>query len=168
MLGDKHNARAEQLAKALSSGSARGSFDGLMVAAPLIERLRRAYEPGDRAGADGRYRGPLSVGGVANTTAAQFMSQLDGSIVIIALPAIFPGHRSGPAVGGQHRLPVVDDHGVSPGPGRDRRQLRRLGDMFGRVRIYNLGFVVFTLSSILLSLCPFHRCGRAHGLSAGG
>src|SRR4029077_19930138 len=32
--------------------------------------------------------------------------------------------------------------------------LGRLGDMFGRVRIYNLGFVVFTLASIALSLAP--------------
>ncbi len=40
----------------------------------------------------------------------------------------------------------------------------RLGDMFGRVRIYNAGFVVFTVASILLSFDPFTgrrtaRCG---------
>jgi MFS family permease len=33
--------------------------------------------------------------------------------------------------------------------------LGRLGDILGRVRIYNLGFVVFTVASILLSLDPF-------------
>jgi MFS family permease len=32
--------------------------------------------------------------------------------------------------------------------------LGRLGDMFGRVKIYNLGFVVFTFASIALSLDP--------------
>ena len=32
----------------------------------------------------------------------------------------------------------------------------RLGDMFGRVRIYNAGFVVFTAASVLLSFDPFH------------
>jgi MFS family permease len=32
----------------------------------------------------------------------------------------------------------------------------RLGDMFGRVRIYNLGFVVFTVAAIALSFDPFH------------
>jgi len=32
--------------------------------------------------------------------------------------------------------------------------LGRLGDMFGRVKIYNLGFVVFTLASVALSLDP--------------
>ncbi len=31
----------------------------------------------------------------------------------------------------------------------------RLGDMFGRVRIYNAGFVVFTAASVLLSFDPF-------------
>ena len=33
----------------------------------------------------------------------------------------------------------------------------RLGDMFGRVRIYNAGFVVFTVASILLSVRSVHR-----------
>jgi DNA-binding MarR family transcriptional regulator len=39
MLGDKHNARAEQLAKALSSGFSPEELRQLMVTAPLIERL---------------------------------------------------------------------------------------------------------------------------------
>src|ERR1022692_4045428 len=34
-----------------------------------------------------------------------------------------------------------------------------LGDMFGRVRIYNAGFAVFTVASVLLSFDPF-RGGR--------
>ena len=38
--------------------------------------------------------------------------------------------------------------------------LGRLGDMFGRVRMYNQGFVVFTVASILLSFDPFQG---AHG-----
>jgi len=39
MLGDKHTARAEQLAKALSTGFSPTELRQLMVAAPLIERL---------------------------------------------------------------------------------------------------------------------------------
>ncbi len=42
---------------------------------------------GQTAGNDDRYQ----LVALANTTAAQFVSQLDGSIVIIALPAIFRG-----------------------------------------------------------------------------
>ena len=37
----------------------------------------------------------------------------------------------------------------------------RLGDMYGRVRIYNLGFVVFTVAAIALSFDPFHLGGGA-------
>ena len=37
--------------------------------------------------------------------------------------------------------------------------LGRLGDMYGRVKIYNLGFVVFTLASIALSLDPLTGIG---------
>ena len=37
----------------------------------------------------------------------------------------------------------------------------RLGDMYGRVRIYNLGFVVFTIAAIALSFDPFHLGGGA-------
>ena len=39
VLGDKHNGRAEQLAKALSTGFSPAELRQLMVAAPLIERL---------------------------------------------------------------------------------------------------------------------------------
>lgn len=41
----------------------------------------------------------------------------------------------------------------------------RLGDMFGRVRIYNIGFAVFTVAAIALSFDPFHLDG---GAIAGG
>ena len=39
--------------------------------------------------------------------------------------------------------------------------LGRLGDMYGRVRIYNAGFAVFTVTSIVLSLDPFDGAGGA-------
>lgn len=45
--------------------------------------------------------------------------------------------------------------------------LGRLGDMFGRVRIYNLGFVVFSLASIFLSLDPLHGGSGAMWLIVG-
>jgi MFS family permease len=37
----------------------------------------------------------------------------------------------------------------------------RLGDMFGRVRIYNAGFLVFTLASVALSFDPWHGADGA-------
>ena len=39
--------------------------------------------------------------------------------------------------------------------------LGRLGDMYGRVKIYNAGFVVFTLGSIALAFDPLHGPGGA-------
>ncbi len=42
----------------------------------------------------------------------------------------------------------------------------RLGDMYGRVKIYNLGFVVFTVAAIALSFDPFHLGGGAVWLIA--
>ena len=42
VLSDKHNGRAEQLAKALSTGFSPAELRQLMVAAPLIERLAQS------------------------------------------------------------------------------------------------------------------------------
>src|ERR1700721_2542977 len=92
---------------------------------------------------------------LANTTAAIFMASLDGSVVLIALPAIFRGIHLDPLSAGNisyllwmimgYRL-IQSVLVVTGG---------RVGDMFGRVRIYNAGFVVFTVASILLSFDPF-------------
>jgi MFS family permease len=41
--------------------------------------------------------------------------------------------------------------------------LGRLGDMFGRVRMYNLGFVIFSIASVALSFDPFHAAGARCG-----
>jgi len=102
-------------------------------------------------GPDDRYRWVA----LANTTAAVFMSQLDGSIVIIALPAIFRGIHLDPLAPGNIAYLLWMIMGYRLVQAVTVVNFGRLGDMFGRVRIYNAGFVVFTVSSVLLSLCPF-------------
>jgi MFS family permease len=92
---------------------------------------------------------------LANTTAAVFMSSLDGSIVLIALPAIFRGIRLDPLAGGDVGYLLWMIMGYRLVQSVFVVTLGRLGDMFGRVRIYNAGFAVFTGSSILLSFDPF-------------
>src|SRR5690348_12462871 len=92
---------------------------------------------------------------LSNTTLSMTMATIDASIVIIALPAIFRG------IG----LDPLDPHNVSYLLWMIMGyllvtavlvvSLGRLGDMYGRVRIYNLGYVVFTLASIALSLDPY-------------
>jgi hypothetical protein len=98
---------------------------------------------------------------LANTTAAMFMSALDGSIVIIALPAIFRGIHLDPLSSGNISYLLWMIMGYLLVQSVLVVTLGRLGDMFGRVRIYNLGFVVFTLASIALSLDPMTGGGGA-------
>jgi MFS family permease len=75
--------------------------------------------------------------------------------VIIALPAIFRGIHLDPLAPGNIAYLLWMIMGYRLVQAVTVVNFGRLGDMFGRVRIYNAGFVVFTVSSILLSLCPF-------------
>ncbi len=93
---------------------------------------------------------------LANTTAAMFMATLDGSIVIIALPAIFRGIHLDPLAPGSISYLLWMIMGYRLVQAVLVVNVGRLGDMFGRVRIYNAGFVVFTVASILLSFDPFY------------
>ena len=106
--------------------------------------------------------GPTAVTGdrykwvaLSNTTAAVFMSALDGSIVIIALPAIFRGINLDPLAPGNVTYLLWMIMGYRLVQAVLVVTLGRLGDMFGRVRIYNAGFAVFTAASVLLSFDPF-------------
>jgi MFS family permease len=92
---------------------------------------------------------------LSNTTMALFMSALDGSIVIIALPAIFRGIHLDPLASGNVGYLLWMIMGYMLVQAVLVVTLGRLGDMYGRVRIYNSGFVVFTVASILLSFDPF-------------
>ncbi len=114
----------------------------------MIGRLmarRGARDPGDR------YRWVA----LTNTTAAMFMATLDGSIVIIALPAIFRGIHLDPLAPGNISYLLWMIMGYRLVQAVLVVTLGRLGDMFGRVKIYNAGFAVFTAASILLSFDPF-------------
>jgi len=92
---------------------------------------------------------------LSNTTLAVFMATLDGSIVIIALPAIFRGIQLDPLTSGNFGYLLWMIMGYLLVQAVLVVTLGRFGDMFGRVRIYNAGFAVFTLASVLLSFDPF-------------
>ena len=91
---------------------------------------------------------------LTNTTASMFMATLDGSIVIIALPAIFRGIGLDPLGPGSIFYLLWMIMGYRLVQAVAVVSLGRLGDMYGRVKIYNAGFVVFTLASIMLSFDP--------------
>jgi MFS family permease len=82
------------------------------------------------------------------------MATIDASIVIIAMPAIFRGIGLNPLGPGNISYLLWMIMGYLLVQSVLVVTLGRLGDMYGRVKIYNLGFVVFTLASIALSLDP--------------
>ena len=92
---------------------------------------------------------------LSNTTLAIMMATIDGSIVIIALPAIFRGIHLDPLTPGNVTYLLWMIMGYLLVQSILVVTLGRLGDIFGRVKIYNLGFLVFTLASVGLSFDPF-------------
>jgi MFS family permease len=92
---------------------------------------------------------------LSNTTLSMTMATIDASIVIVAMPAIFRGIGLNPLAPGNVTYLLWMIIGYLLVQSVLVVTLGRLGDIFGRVRIYNLGFVVFTAASIALSLDPF-------------
>ncbi|WP_459984385.1 MFS transporter [Nocardioides sp. AN3] len=104
---------------------------------------------------------------LSNTTLGILISTINSSIVIISLPAIFKGIRLDPLEAGNVSYLLWMIMGFLVVSAVLVVVLGRLGDMFGRVRIYNLGFVVFSLASIFLSLDPLHGGSGAMWLIVG-
>ena len=98
---------------------------------------------------------------LSNTTLAIFMSALDGSIVIISLPAIFRGIHLDPLAAENSGYLLWMIVGYLLVQSVFVAILGRLGDMYGRVKIYNAGFAVFAVASVLLSFDPFTGGGGA-------
>jgi MFS family permease len=98
---------------------------------------------------------------LSNTTLSMTMATIDASIVIIAMPAIFRGIHLNPLTPGNITYLLWMIIGYLLVQSVLVVTLGRLGDMYGRVRIYNLGFVVFTLASVALSLDPLTGTGGA-------
>ncbi|WP_348534751.1 MFS transporter [Kitasatospora sp. MAP12-44] len=93
---------------------------------------------------------------LSNTTLGMFMATVDASIVIISMPAIFRGIHLDPFAPGNISYLLWMMMGYLLVTAVLVVTLGRLGDLVGRVRIYNLGFVVFTLASVALSFDPMY------------
>ncbi len=91
---------------------------------------------------------------LSNTTLGMFMASLDSSIVIISLPAIFRGISLNPLDPANIGYLLWMLMGYMVCTAVLVVTFGRLGDMFGRVKMYNAGFLIFTLASIALSLTP--------------
>ena len=98
---------------------------------------------------------------LSNTTLGTLLATVNASIVLISLPAIFKGIDLKPLEPGNVSYLLWMLMGYMLVTAVLVVTLGRLGDMFGRVKIYNAGFAIFTLTSIILSLDPFTGGGGA-------
>jgi MFS family permease len=89
---------------------------------------------------------------LSNTTLAVLLATLDGSITLIAMPDIFRGVHLDPLVPANSAYLLWMILGYLVVTSVLIVSLGRLGDIFGRVRIYNLGFVIYTAASLLLAV----------------
>jgi len=98
---------------------------------------------------------------LSNTTLGTLLATVNASIVLISLPAIFKGIKLNPLEPGNVSYLLWMLMGYMLVTAVLVVTLGRLGDMFGRVRIYNAGFAIFTVTSVILSLDPFTGGGGA-------
>jgi EmrB/QacA subfamily drug resistance transporter len=92
---------------------------------------------------------------LSNTTLGMLMATINSSIVIISLPAIFTGVKLNPLEPGNVSYLLWMLMGYMLVTAVLVVMFGRMGDQYGRVRIYNLGFVIFTVAAIALCLDPF-------------
>ena len=110
-----------------------------------------------RDGDDGRYKWVV----LTNTTLGMMMATIDTSIMLIALPDVFRGIGIDPLKPGNSFYLLWMILGFMVVTSVLVVSLGRLGDMFGRVRMYNLGFAIYTLFSLVLGVTWMHGTAAA-------
>jgi len=98
---------------------------------------------------------------LSNTTLGVLMATINQSIVLIALPDVFRGIGLNPLSPGNTSYLLWMFMGFMVVSAVLVVSFGRLGDMFGRVRMYNMGFAVFTIGSIALTLTWMHGTAAA-------
>jgi EmrB/QacA subfamily drug resistance transporter len=91
---------------------------------------------------------------LSNTTLGTLMAGIDVNIVLISLPAIFVGLKVNPLAPDETTYLLWILMGYSVVTATLLVSFGRLSDIFGRVRFYNIGFIIFTVGSLMLSLIP--------------
>src|SRR5215469_15265168 len=91
---------------------------------------------------------------LSNTTIGMLMATINSSIILISMPAIFTGIGINPLAPGETNYFLWLLLGYMVVTATLVVAFGRISDMLGRVKLYNLGFAIFTLGSILLFLTP--------------
>ena len=89
---------------------------------------------------------------MSNTFIATLMGTINTFIILIALPAIFNGIHIDPLNSFQYLLWILMGYGLVTAT--LLLSFGRLSDMYGRVKLFRLGFLIFTIGSFLLYLTP--------------
>lgn len=89
---------------------------------------------------------------LSNTTIGTLMAAIDGTIVLISLPAIFRGIAIDPLTSFEYLLWIL--FGYSLVTSTLLVSFGRISDMYGRVRLFNIGFAIFTVGSLLCAATP--------------
>src|SRR6201994_3192374 len=92
---------------------------------------------------------------LSNTTLGVLMATINQSIVLISLPNIFHGINLDPLAPGNTSYLLWMFMGFLVVTAVLVVSFGRLGDMYGRVRMYNMGFAVFSIASVALTLTFF-------------
>ncbi len=108
-------------------------------------------------GRDDRYKWVV----LTNTTLGMMMATIDTSIMLIALPDVFRGIGIDPLKSGNSFYLLWMILGFMVVTSVLVVSLGRLGDMFGRVKMYNLGFAVYTFFSLVLGVTWMHGTSGA-------
>jgi MFS family permease len=98
---------------------------------------------------------------LVNTTIGTLMATIDASVVLISLPAIFRGIDMNPLAPANTSYLLWMLMGYMVVTAVLVVSFGRIGDMFGRVKMYNLGFAIFTLGSLAASLTYFDGVSAA-------
>ena len=91
---------------------------------------------------------------LSNTSIAMLIASINSTIILIALPPIFKGIDLNPLAPGSFQYLIWILMGYMLITAVVLVSFGRLSDMFGRVRLFNMGFAIFTVGSILLFLTP--------------
>ena len=89
---------------------------------------------------------------LTNTTLGTLLAAIDINIVLIALPAIFRGIEIDPLTSFTYLLWILFGYGIVTAT--LLVSFGRISDIYGRVRLYNLGFAIYTVGSLMLFLTP--------------
>jgi MFS family permease len=118
-----------------------------VVRVTAVDTARPGTSEAVEEGHDPRYKWVA----LSNTTLGLLMATINSSIVLIAMPDIFRGIGIDPLAAENTGYLLWMLMGFMVVTAVLVVGLGRLGDMYGRVRIYNLGFLIFAVSSVLLA-----------------